>query len=81
MEVLSVKKYNDKQTNKWQEHCNKARSEGRHFSCMPQLAMYVFNQRYGYVAFDGKTAIWDKSKKGVIQYWNDLEIQKKVRGY
>jgi len=81
MEVLSVKKYNYKQTLKWSSHCDKARAEGRDWSMMPQLAMYIFNQRYGYVAFDDNRALWDKSKKGVIEFWEREEIRKKVRGY
>lgn len=81
MQVLSVKKYNDQQTLKWNRDWDKAKAEGRNWGCMPQLAFYLFNKTYGYVAFDEKTALWDKTKKGVIEYWRAEEVRKKVRGY
>jgi hypothetical protein len=81
MQVLHVKKYNELQTAKWQKDCQQARAEGRHYSMMPQLAFYVFNKNYGYVAFDGKKALWDKTKKGVMTFWESEEQKKKVRGW
>ncbi len=48
---------------------------------MPQLAFYIFNKNYGYVAFGERTALWDKTKKGVIEYWEQEQIRRKVRGY
>ncbi len=80
MQVLSIKKYNEQQTQKWHKDWEKASAEQR-WSCMPQLAFYIFNKSYGYVAFDNKTALWDKTKKGVIEYWEQEQIRKKVRGY
>ena len=81
MEVLSIKKYNQRQTEKWQRDYDKAVAEGRNWGCMPQLAFYIFNKNYGYVAFDNKTALWDKTKKAVIEYWEQEQIRRKVRGY
>ena len=81
MQVLSIKKYNELQTQKWHKDYDKAKEEGRNWGCMPQLAFYIFNRNYGYVAFDNKTALWDKTKKGVIEYWEREQIRKKVRGY
>ena len=81
MQVLSIKKYNEQQTQKWQRDYEKAVAEGRNWGCMPQLAFYIFNKNYGYVAFGEKTALWDKTKKGVIEYWEQEQIRRKVRGY
>ena len=81
MQVLSIKKYNEQQTQKWQRDYDKAVAEGRNWGCMPQLVFYIFNKNYGYVAFGDKTALWDKSKKGVIEYWEFEQLQRKVRGY
>lgn len=83
MRVLSEKKYNELQTQKWSKDCDKARDEGRHWSMMPQLAFYLFNpqRRYGYVAYDGRTALWDKTKKGVIELWESEQRKRKIRGY
>jgi len=81
MQVLSIKKYNEQQTQKWHRDYDKAVAEGRNWGCMPQLAFYIFNKNYGYVAFDNKTALWDKTKKGVIEYWEQEQIRRKVRGY
>jgi hypothetical protein len=67
MKVLSIKKYNDQQTQKWKRNWDKAKEEGRDWGCMPQLAFYIFNKNYGYVAFDEKVALWSKSKKSVIE--------------
>ena len=80
MQVLSIKKYNDQQTAKWQEHWDKAAAEQR-WNCMPQLAFYIFNKNYGYVASDGKRALWAKTKKAVIAWWEQEQINKKVRGW
>lgn len=83
MQVLSAKKYIEHQTKKWEQDCEKARQEGRDWGMMPQLAFYLFNpqRRYGYVAFDGKKALWDKTKKGVIAFWESEEIKRKIRGW
>jgi len=83
MEVVSAKKYVELQTQKWSKACDKARGEGRDWSMMPQLAFYLFNpqRRYGYVAFDGNKALWDKSKKGVIAFWESEETKRKIRGW
>ena len=74
MNVLRVDLYNQQQTRKWKEHCEKARQENRDWSCMPQLAMYLFNHKRGYVAFDDNKALWAKTKKEVIKWW-DTEIK------
>lgn len=81
MEVLSVKKYNERQTRKWEEDCKKCRQEPRHISMMPQLVFYVFNKNYGYVAFSKNKALWHKSKSGVIKFWEDEERKKLLRGW
>lgn len=77
MEVLSCKKYNEKQTQKWRDACNVARRGGRDLTCMPQLAFYIFNKNYGYVAHEGNTALWAKTKKQVIA---DFEVYRR-RGW
>jgi len=85
MEILSCKKYNEKQTLKWHKDydiCMKKIHAGeRHITELPQLVMYVFLKKYGYVAFDGNRALWDKSKAGVIAWWNDEERKRKIRGW
>jgi len=83
MEVLSAKKYIKKQTAKWESDYEKARQEGRDWSMMPQLAFYLFNpqRNYGYVAFSNNRALWDKTKKGVIEFWNNEERKRKIRGW
>jgi hypothetical protein len=83
MQVLSIKKYNELQTQKWQRDYDKAVAAhgDRNWGCMPQLAFYIFNKNYGFVAFGEKTALWDKTKKGVIEYWEQEQIRRKVRGY
>ena len=81
MEVLSIKKYNEKQTAKWNADWEKAKAEGRGWGCMPQLAFYTFQKNYGYVASDGKKALWAKSKKEVLDFWEREEIRKRVRGF
>jgi len=69
MEVLNCKKYNDMRTEKWCKDCEQARLNGRHYTMMPQLAFYIFNKNYGYVAFNEKKALWAKTKKQVIEDW------------
>lgn len=81
MQTLSIEKYNKQQTAKWNADYDKASAEGRHYTCMPQLAFYIFNKSYGYVAFEGSKALWAKSKKAVIQWWEEEEAKKKVRGW
>jgi hypothetical protein len=63
MRTLPIKKYNAEQIVKWSKNCDKARVEGRDLGQMPQLAFYVFEKKYGYVAFEDNFAIWAKSKK------------------
>ena len=87
MKVLSTNRYNHKQTMKWKEDHDKFmedyRKGKRHITEAPQLAFYLFNpsRRYGYVAFDDKKALWHKTKKGVIDFWNDEERKRKIRGW
>lgn len=80
METLHVKKYNAMKIAKWDKDYNEAYASGRRWD-LPQVAMYIFQKSYGYVAFDGKRALWDKTKKGVIAYWENEERLKKIRGY
>lgn len=76
MQVLSVKEYNVRGEKKWNEACEKARSEGRDWSMMPQISFYIWEKNYGFTAFvdpvnnKGGKAIWHKTKKGVIGLWN-----------
>jgi hypothetical protein len=81
MEVLSIKKYNQRQTEKWERDYEKAKAEGRNWGCMPQLAFYIFNKNYGYVAFGERTALWKKTKKEVIECWEKEVLNRKIRGY
>ena len=83
MQVVSAKKYIELQTAKWEKDYNKAIEEGRHHTMMPQLAFYLFNpqRRYGYVAFNDNKALWDKTKKGVITFWESEERKRKIRGW
>ena len=66
MNALSISKYNQMQTLKWRSDYEKAKIEGRHYSIMPQLAMYIFEKSYGYVAFCDRVAIWSKTKKDAL---------------
>ena len=70
METLSIKKYNEQQTQKWKADQDKALKEGRHISMLPQLAFYIFQKSYGYVAFAANVAVWGKTKKAAIEYYN-----------
>ena len=78
MRTLSVNKYNEAQTQKWQEHYKtvlKEVNEGkRHLTELPQLATYLMRSdvHYGYVAFNDRTAVWRKSKKDAIEYLKTL---------
>ena len=87
MQVVSAKKYIELQTAKWEkdrEEFWKAVKRGeRHYTEAPCLAFYLFSpqRKYGYVAFDGKKALWDKTKKGVIAFWEDEERKRKIRGW
>ncbi len=85
MEVLSIKKYNAKQTAKWQRDFDKVAEEARlgkrTWSELPQLAFYIFEKSYGYVAFGEGRALWAKTKKEVIDWWRQEEIKRKVRGW
>jgi hypothetical protein len=85
MEVLRVDLYNQKQTIKWQQDHAKRMEEinrgERHISELPQLAFYLFNHKTGFIAFEGSKALWAKTKKGVIAWWEDEERKKKIRGW
>lgn len=87
METLSIKKYNAMQTRRWEENYNKTLEEvrlgKRHLQELPQLAFYIFNKNYGYVTFDHSRhkALWAKTKKEVIAFWEDEERKRKVRGW
>jgi hypothetical protein len=70
MNTLPIKEYNAKQTSKWHEHWDKAKEEGRNWGCMLQLAFYIFEKNYGYVAFDEKCACWAKTKHEAIDYYS-----------
>lgn len=69
MKVLSAKKYNEQQYQKWQRDWETAKTEGRGWGEMPQLAFYWFRQSYGFVAFGERTALWAKTKKEVVGKW------------
>jgi hypothetical protein len=75
MEVLSCKKYNEKQTLKWREACEKSKKANPTdwWHVRPQLAFYVFNKSYGYVAYGDRTALWAKTKKQVIKDFKDYQ--------
>ena len=82
---MHVKKYNERQTAKWKKRYDEVmeavnRGE-RHITELPQLAFFVFNKNYGYVATNGNKALWDKTKKGVTEWWEAEERRRKVRGY
>jgi hypothetical protein len=81
METLHVKKYNKKQEAKWHKDYDNAKKAGRSWAEMPQLVMYLFNKNYGYVAFGNNKALWAKTKKEVIAWWENEERLKKIRGY
>ena len=66
MRTLTAKAYNDMQTRKWHEDWNKAAKEGR-YTNMPQLAFYIFEKQYGYVAFGERCACWGKTKEKAIE--------------
>lgn len=70
-EVMPVKKYNDRQTQRWREAYDKALAEGRHYSLLPQLGMYIFEKSFGYVAFHNSVALWAKTKKEVEKMMDD----------
>lgn len=87
MTVLSIKKYNEQQTKKWQQRYDEVMTRVKvgdaHLTELPQLAFYIFNKSYGYVAFDEAQhkSLWAKTKKEVIEWWNDEERKRKVRGW
>lgn len=85
MEVLSVKKYNAMKTAKWQADYEQVQREinvgKRNYTELPQLAFYIYNKNYGYVAFNEKRSCWAKTKKAVIEWWNEEERMRKVRGW
>ncbi len=70
MEILSVKKYNERQTKKWQERSDEVWDRikaGKALTTeLPQLAFYIFNKSHGFVAFTDKKAVWAKTKKELI---------------
>ncbi len=70
MKVLQAKKYNEHMTQRWLSDWDKAKSEGRDWSMMPQLAFYISSKNYGYWAFNDKVAIWGKTKSIAIQNFN-----------
>ena len=71
MEVLNIKKYNKQQTAKWQTAWEKALYEGRDHTCLPQLAFYVWEKSYGYVAFAANKSCWAKTKREAINIFNN----------
>lgn len=85
MKVLSVKKYNAMKTAKWQADYEQVQREinvgKRNYTELPQLAFYIYNKNYGYVAFNEKRSYWAKTKKAVIEWWNEEEKMRKVRGW
>lgn len=77
MKVLSIKKYNKMQIRRWEERWIETMEEvkvgAKYFSELPQLAFYIFNKSYGYVAFnhDMHKSLWAKTKKEVINRWEN----------
>jgi hypothetical protein len=71
MEILSVKKYNERQTKKFEERSkevwDKIKAGKALTTELPQLAFYIFNKSHGFVAFTEKRAIWAKTKKELLE--------------
>lgn len=68
MIIEHVNDFNQRQSIKYHEDCDKWRP------CMggfPQIALYIFYKKYGYVASGGGCAIWRKTKKAVISAWKE----------
>ena len=68
-EILTAKKYNQLATDKWHRDWDKAKTEGRHWGCMPQLAFYGFysprtgeHRNNGFVRKTERGAQWFKTK-------------------
>lgn len=87
MQTLSIKKYNEKQVQKWNkrydEVMGKVKTGDAYHTELPQLAFYIFNKNYGYVAFDESRnkALWAKTKKEVIEWWEEEDRKMKIRGW
>ena len=82
MEALSCKKYNEQQTQKWRDACEKSKKANPidWIHMIPQLAFYVFNKNYGYVAHEGNTALWAKTKKEVIKDFEQQYLSYPITG-
>jgi len=80
MTALPIKKYNEQQTAKWKADYNKKMAEKPNFNygtaCLPQLAFYIFNKTYGYVAFGVGGHYWAKTKKEAIELYENRKIYK-----
>ena len=75
MKVLSIAKYNEMRTKDWEKKYDEVLKEvnkgTRHLTELPQLAFFIFQKKYGYVAFNDNTALWAKSKKLVTEMWEN----------
>lgn len=74
-QVMSAKRYNELSESKWHRDWDKAKSEGRDWSMMPQRAFYgFFSPKTGEVRNNGfvrKTrsgAHWFKTKTKALEY-------------
>ena len=72
MKTLTAKAYNAQQTRKWHEDWDKAVKERGYNNSLPQLAFYIFEKNYGYVAFEGNSACWRKTKAKAIESLESL---------
>jgi hypothetical protein len=71
MIIESVKKFNDRKTNKWHNDCAKWIPNEFGYG-YPQLIMYIYEKNYGYVASENRCSIWRKTKKQVIADFKEL---------
>jgi hypothetical protein len=60
MIIETVEIYNNRKTAQWHDDCDKWQP-GK--GGMPQLVMYLFDKKYGYVASGGRAAIWRRTKE------------------
>ena len=67
--VLSVKEYNYKMRNKWEDDVNHARLNHGHF---PNLIMYLYQKDTGFVAFNETESQWFSKKSQAIEYVKKL---------
>jgi general stress protein 26 len=64
MMTLSAIKHQELMEKKWRDACEKWTPGSGGF---PNLSMYGFNKKYGYVTFDKRGAYWRRTKKESIE--------------